>query len=476
MTFLYLSADGGYKVKSDAKMGDVRTPNYVYDLWLPLLGVECIGVYSVYRRIQRNGIIRGLSLEQLASACRLGKATLKAIHEKLAACKFIAIRMPTQLERVKHYTIEITINEAPTVIDPNLIEKYGRASGYEPLTRWLVDPSDDDAADLTGPSRGSNQVVEQVQLNPLAGLTGPAVIESSIVETSIVETSMDQGGIVGAHEKNLPPGKPTNYVEKVVDSQTGEPITRITLKPRAVQEKELKTSPSPSSAPPPPAPTDEGMPEDVMQAIGTLCYDDSEAWVKASGDKIESAALILLEKEPDLDGARIVRFGEFWRDQDWRWKKNGSVPTPRQIVEEWKRFQTWSAKRADADGSRFWHDDGPILDDYIEDQITPATAIPDEVFFILNDLRSTAELYMNKNTAHARINSLIPYRFEETDEQTTITFTTATMPSYHDASKDVRFLEFAEKRMADVLAATRKSKKRPLRIEFIQPSELQVKQ
>ena len=130
--------NGGVILHTERRIGDVRIPNYVYDMWLPLLGAVTIGVYGMYCRLERGGAVKGITLKKIARKCRLGKAKLEKINGTLEECGFVSIRKPEGFNRLRHYTTEITVLDPPQEIRKELIEVHAPSFGYEILTPWLM--------------------------------------------------------------------------------------------------------------------------------------------------------------------------------------------------------------------------------------------------------------------------------------------------------------------------------------------------
>jgi hypothetical protein len=131
--------DGNIRFRSERKPGEVRVPNYVYDLWLPLLGMDAIGVYSVYCRLEYEDSVKKITQDRLAKVCRMSKTTLRSLNDKLAECGFIEITVPKGRARLKHFTTEIIVKDPPQEVSAILIQKYQPESGYQPLTIWLCE-------------------------------------------------------------------------------------------------------------------------------------------------------------------------------------------------------------------------------------------------------------------------------------------------------------------------------------------------
>ncbi len=140
---LYTNDGGGIAFSTERKPGEVRIPNYVYDLWLPLLGAEVIGVYAVYCCLERAGAVKQMRMRDLSNACRIGTDKLDHINAKLEQCGFVRIHRPTGQKRLMHWTTEITVLDPPRCVPPERMAALAPARGYEPLTPWLVADSTD---------------------------------------------------------------------------------------------------------------------------------------------------------------------------------------------------------------------------------------------------------------------------------------------------------------------------------------------
>ncbi len=138
MTILYNTTENGtIEFRSERKAWGVDIPAYVYDLWLPVLGAETVGVLGVYYRLEREGQVKGITLQKLARKCRIGTDKLEAINVKLAACGFIRVEKPMGWQKLAHYTTAITTLDPPMAVSTELVDQYG-LSDYEPLCPWLV--------------------------------------------------------------------------------------------------------------------------------------------------------------------------------------------------------------------------------------------------------------------------------------------------------------------------------------------------
>jgi len=139
--FLYEKTEtGGISFVSQRKMGDVRIPNYVYDIWLPIIGTRGIAVYGVFCRLEREGTVKAITLADIAKACRIGPNSLSITISLLCECGFITYTPPTGQGRLMHWTSEIVVLDPPKEVSGELVEKYAHPQGYQPLSVWLVTP------------------------------------------------------------------------------------------------------------------------------------------------------------------------------------------------------------------------------------------------------------------------------------------------------------------------------------------------
>jgi len=174
-TKLYQQDDQGIRFTSQRRPGDVRIPNYVYDIWLPLLGATMLGVYAMYCRLEREDTVKNKSTKDIAKVCRIGTEKLGEINAALEKYGFIRIRKPEGNQRLMHWTTEYTILDPPQKASAKDIEELSPPSGYEPLAPWLVSPAD--------PGR----IADDPEQLPPAALDRSAIVEASVVEPPVVE-------------------------------------------------------------------------------------------------------------------------------------------------------------------------------------------------------------------------------------------------------------------------------------------------
>ena len=131
--------EGGIKFISH-RMGQVRIANYVYDIWLPIIGAKGIAVYGVYCRLEREGTVKAITQADIAKACRIGTNTLAQVNEQLEECGFIKVSKPEGHKRLMHWTTAIDVYDPPKEVPAEIVKKHEHPQGYEALSRWLVAP------------------------------------------------------------------------------------------------------------------------------------------------------------------------------------------------------------------------------------------------------------------------------------------------------------------------------------------------
>ena len=145
---------GGIKFTSH-RMGQVRVANYVYDIWLPVLGATSVAVYSVYCRLERTGVVKSITQADIAKACRIGTNKLAATNKQLEECGFIKITRPQGHQRLMHWTTEVEVFDPPEEVSGEIIEKYQHPQGYQALSTWLV--ADVDSPEIPNGTSGNTK-------------------------------------------------------------------------------------------------------------------------------------------------------------------------------------------------------------------------------------------------------------------------------------------------------------------------------
>jgi len=212
------SQSGNFRFKTTRKIGDVRIPNYVYDLWMPLVGATAIGVYGTYCRLEREGSVKAITMADLAKACRIGTDKLRTINETLEECGFVSITKPEGAARLMHFTTEITTHNPPFVIPKKLIEKLAITSGYEVLSKWLVEENDQEDEDQTPSSENLDGFSEEPNQALDEDLSGsPKVVALGLQPLEVAESEPSFSG------KNGQPSDPTDFffAGKEVNELTG---------------------------------------------------------------------------------------------------------------------------------------------------------------------------------------------------------------------------------------------------------------
>lgn len=310
---LYQSTeDGGIQFKTERRVGDVRIPNYIYDLWMPLLGSDVIGVYAVLCRLEYGSGVKGITMQTLANACRMGKTRFMGILETLDKCDFIDVKKPEGQARLWHYTTEITVKDPAQEISKEIIEEYQPTRGYEPLTPWLVR---DDTEIPNGTSGETKQYVDDVP-------NSTSTVESSILHPLVVE------------EESCANAQPPQDTQDTQDAQA---------------ERSKKPTPRKRSA-------KQQARDEMSNALLRLCFDrEPEQWdTLPSNDQSnigKATSKWLRAKATPND---IQAFGQWWYTEDWRGKK-GEAPSLAEIGRQWGRFKKQRETRERQDRERYAH-------------------------------------------------------------------------------------------------------------------------
>ncbi len=144
MTVLYKRDDDGIRVLDGRKSFDVDIPAYVYDLWMPLIGSDAVGIYGFLCRLAMSGKVSRLGVKKLAKACHIGDKTFTKQAILLRDCGFIRIKTPKEEERKRGVSTIYTVLDAPRDISFETINSYtdGNPESYQPITWWFIDPED----------------------------------------------------------------------------------------------------------------------------------------------------------------------------------------------------------------------------------------------------------------------------------------------------------------------------------------------
>ena len=215
--------NGDISIRTQRTDPHVRIPNYVYDLWLPIIGATGIGIYGVYCRYERGECVKGLSQAKIAKACRVGTKKLAEINMMLEDCGFIEIEKPSGHERLMHWTIEITVLDPPTTVSKTIKEKYQPPSKYETIPSWLVEDASeklgnnaDDATQQYDKELGNNAKIESLGLNHLDIEVPPP--EKPEAEHPPINVSRLLRGTLTKGEEEETPSQLASYIEQQFNS------------------------------------------------------------------------------------------------------------------------------------------------------------------------------------------------------------------------------------------------------------------
>lgn len=320
---------GGFRVVSGRKIGEVRIPNYVYDLWLPLLGGDAIAVYGVYCRLERAKVVKGISFRKIAVACQIGDAKLNSINDMLVECGFVTIKKPTGTARGQHLTSEITTLDPPRKLLPELIEKYKGKRGYAPLSDWLVSGETETPI---GGSYSENHEAPDPQPEQAAptGLYEPPdsvspdtkqCVAEALNSVSITLQPFNLQPLIELAEAACIPATPLARGREAA-AAAADPIPTVSVvsKPDGEQPPIAKTPPLSSAPPPAPA------------AVFRLYEQNIQAITPLVADAIKDAVAEFAEQwVMDAIGEAARANGKSWnyiRAILDRWKRDGRNAAP----------------------------------------------------------------------------------------------------------------------------------------------------
>jgi len=356
------SASGGIRVISGRKIGEVRIPNYVYDLWLPLIGGDALSVYGVYCRLERQNTVKAITLKDIARACRIGDGKLAEINQKLERCGFVVVRKPTGLARGRHFTTEIVTMNPPRRISQALIEAYQIDSGYVPLSSWLVEEKSEtpnSASPYETPNSASPSAKQRVQeaLNSASSI----VVTLDRLQPLLLQplSTKDSAPVVAVTASSA-------EVLIPVAVEDSKPNPQTALKPAPAAD-----APQPPISAPPPSPrsrnpifdataqyvagitSDEELRQmDAEEHVGTRIGILS-SWLQGKTDRARngkgktSARIVGFISRP-ATADQVQRFGT--------WCKEEGFTPPLDLVkfvEQWRKFASAVNKSDSSDGKAY---------------------------------------------------------------------------------------------------------------------------
>lgn len=111
-------------------------PNYVVDLYLPILGYEGLGVLTMLLRfVDRGKHEMKLDMHKHARVGRVGFRTLEKHLDRLAACQIITVTKPTGLARRFHHRTVVELLDPPTDVPDEWAEEVIQRTP----TGWLFE-------------------------------------------------------------------------------------------------------------------------------------------------------------------------------------------------------------------------------------------------------------------------------------------------------------------------------------------------
>jgi len=144
---LYLETeDGSIVVKNGRKAWGVDVPAYCYDIWMPVIGLHVIGVWSLLWRLARENTTQ-IGMAKLARKAHMHKETFEKSVQLLDKLRWINYTPSKRNEYTGVWsTPEFEILDPPTEVPMSVIEELFPGAGegkceaiWKPLTWWLVE-------------------------------------------------------------------------------------------------------------------------------------------------------------------------------------------------------------------------------------------------------------------------------------------------------------------------------------------------
>lgn len=230
MTTLYQPIEGGGIVfVSERKMGDTRIPNYVIDMYMPLVGGDAFSLYNLYCRLERAGQVKGLNMTELGKAIHVSRNTISRLNDVLEAAGMIRMVKPSGREILMHYSTSIVLLDPPEIVTAETLSAVytflGREiSEYTLITSWLVG----DSPSISMHSNALDSASERAGGCIVDGHSDASKIESLIVEERppVVLKKEQRGGASPAKTVTKPKvEKPTTPKQSSKKKTTGESVT-----------------------------------------------------------------------------------------------------------------------------------------------------------------------------------------------------------------------------------------------------------
>ena len=134
------------------------TPNYVIDLYLPIIGFEGLGLLTTLYRVAINDVKAIAVLNELARAGRVGFRLLDKLLSLLDELEIVKVMKPQGENRGRHLKTIIELLDAPAKVPAKFVETVLDRT----LTRWMIAEANCYLA--TGELLSSNSPVARQQL------------------------------------------------------------------------------------------------------------------------------------------------------------------------------------------------------------------------------------------------------------------------------------------------------------------------
>ena len=288
-------------------------PNFVVDLYLPIIGYDGLGVLTLLYRLANTDDRVLTNLDAFARAGRVGFRRFSHLLQLLNELAIVAVQKPSGAARLKHHRTVIALLDPPTAVPAAMTSLVLNRT----LTPWLVS-ADGSPAPCEPIPTGEDTATRNCHL------TGPELVANS--STSCQPTVLE-----------LPNGSPKECTHLQDEPVADEPIRRIKERAGTAALRRVSTSPADTNGtrdqradgadgPEPPSVAQlwqqhaiRPCPLDTAQ-LRTLGAQYGETWVSAAITSIGERAPI-----GTIEAVRVTLE---------RWRRENSWGSPRRVVAE----------------------------------------------------------------------------------------------------------------------------------------------
>lgn len=166
--------DGGVVVRDLRQLtkGTI-VPNYVVDLYLPIIGYDGLGILTMLYRLAGNDFVDvKVYIRKYARAGKMGFDSFSDRLDLLAECGIVRVIKPEGMARLKHHRTQIELLDPPI----NVPEQYGGVVKERAITQWLIRRPDTEVPDRTSVPEVPDRTSESPEQDSVGVLSGTSMV------------------------------------------------------------------------------------------------------------------------------------------------------------------------------------------------------------------------------------------------------------------------------------------------------------